>query len=290
MNPSLNKIYHPLRDYIFIFIGTQLYGFGFNGFVLSIEVVPGGLTGICSLIFYKTAIPVFISYATVNIALMLVAWKLLGSRFLFNSIFGVISLTFSLMFYEWLLGGRPIIQDEPFMSILIGGAICGLGLGIIFSSNGSTGGTDIIGAIVNKYRNISIGRALLLCDFFIIGSSFFIFHDEKKIVFGFVEMAVNNYVLDLIINANRQSVQFLIFSNKYAEIMEHIINDLGRGCTLLNAEGGYSKQPVKVIILLAKNSESITIFRLVKSIDQHAFISQSSVRGVYGEGFDPIKV
>ncbi|MDR0845718.1 MAG: YitT family protein, partial [Tannerella sp.] len=170
------------------------------------------------------------------------------------------------------------------------GLICGAGLGIIFSSNGSTGGTDIVGAIVNKYRNISIGRALLLCDFVIIGSSYFVFHDVQKIVFGFVEMVVNNYVLDQIINANRQSVQFLIFSNKYAEIMEHIMTDLGRGCTLLDAEGGYSKLPIKVIILLAKNRESVTIFRLVKSIDQHAFISQSSVRGVYGEGFDPIKV
>jgi uncharacterized membrane-anchored protein YitT (DUF2179 family) len=206
-----------------------------------------------------------------------------------NTVFGVIALTCSLMLFEWLLDGRPIIRDEPFMSILIGGALCGAGLGIIFSANGSTGGTDIVGAIVNKYRNISIGRTLLLCDVIVIGSSNFLFHDIEKIVFGFVEMAVNNYVLDRVMNANNQSVLFLIFSQKHEEITERIISDLGRGCTVLDGQGGYTREPAKMIVLLAKNRESVTVFRLVKSIDQRAFISQSSVRGVYGEGFDPIK-
>ena len=206
-----------------------------------------------------------------------------------NTVFGVISLTFSLMLFEWLLDGRAIVQGEPFMSILIGGALCGAGLGIIFSASGSTGGTDIVGAIVNKYRNISIGRTLLFCDFFIIGSSYFLFHDVEKIVFGFVEMAVNNYVLDRVLNANNQSVQFLIFSQKHEEIAERIIKDLGRGCTILDWQGGYSGEPAKVIVLLAKSRESIAIFRLIKAIDHQAFISQSAVRGVYGEGFDPLR-
>jgi uncharacterized membrane-anchored protein YitT (DUF2179 family) len=286
---SLYKIYHPVRDYVFIVIGTLLYGFGFNGFILSNEVVPGGLTGVCSLLFYLTKIPVSVSYAAMNVLLLFVAYKLLGFRFMVNSIFGVVSLTFSLMFFEWLLGGQPVIKGEPFMSILFGGALCGSGLGIIFTANGSTGGTDIVGAIVNKYRNISIGRTLLFCDFIIIGSSYFLFHNVDKIVFGFVEMAVNNYVLDRVLNANNQSVQFLIFSQKYDEISERIIKDLGRGCTILDGQGGYTKEPAKVIVLLAKSRESVTIFRIIRSIDHQAFISQSSVRGVYGEGFDPIK-
>ena len=141
-----------------------------------------------------------------------------------------------------------------------------------------------------KYRNISIGQALLVCDFIIIGSSYFLFHDIEKIVFGFVEMVVTNYVLDRVLNGNRQSVQFMIFSQKYEEIADRIIHDLGRGCTILDGVGGYSKKPVKVIVLMAKKSESVSIFRLIKSIDNNAFISQSIVRGVYGEGFDEIKV
>ena len=279
------KIYFSIQDYLMILFGTLLYGFGFNAFILSNEIV------ICALIFFATggAIPVSVSYFVINVVLLLAALKILGFKFLIKTIFGVFSLSASLSFFEWLLKGNPILHDQPFMAIMIGALLCGAGLGLVFSANGSTGGTDIIGAIVNKYKNISIGRALLFCDFFIISSSFFLFHNVDKIVFGFVEMIISNYVLDMVLNGNRQSVQFLIFSQKYDEIAERIIHDLDRGCTILDGVGGYSRKPVKVVVLLAKKSESVSIFRLVKQIDHQAFISQSIVRGVYGEGFDQIK-
>jgi uncharacterized membrane-anchored protein YitT (DUF2179 family) len=272
-----------------ILIGTVMYGFGFNGFILSNEIVTGGVSGISALIFFATSIPVSVSYLVINIVLLAIAFKILGFKFLIKTIFGVIALSASLSLFEWLLGGVPVIKDQPFMSIILGGGICGTGLGIIFSANGSTGGTDIIAAIINKYKNISIGMGLLFFDFIIISSSYLLFKDVNKIIFAFVEMGVSNYMLDRIINANRQSVQFLIFSQKYDEITECIIRDLGRGCTLLDGVGGYSGKPTKVIVLLAKKSESVTIFRLIKEIDSQAFISQSIVRGVYGEGFDQIK-
>ena len=284
------KIYFSIQDYLMILFGTLLYGFGFNAFILSNEIVTGGVSGICALIFFATggAIPVSVSYFVINVVLLLAALKILGFKFLIKTIFGVFSLSASLSFFEWLLKGN-ILHDQPFMAIMIGALLCGAGLGLVFSANGSTGGTDIIGAIVNKYKNISIGRALLFCDFFIISSSFFLFHNVDKIVFGFVEMIISNYVLDMVLNGNRQSVQFLIFSQKYDEIAERIIHDLDRGCTILDGVGGYSRKPVKVVVLLAKKSESVSIFRLVKQIDHQAFISQSIVRGVYGEGFDQIK-
>jgi uncharacterized membrane-anchored protein YitT (DUF2179 family) len=290
MRKSFSKIYHPIKDYIMIFLGTVLYAFSFNGFILSKEIVPGGLTGIGSLIFYVTKIPVSVTYASVNVVLLILAYKVLGRRFVINSLFGIVSLTLSLMFFEWLLGGQPLVDGEPFMSIIIGGALCGAGLGIIFSANGSTGGTDIIGAAINRYRNISIGRALLYCDFVIIACSYLIFHDVDKIVFGYVAMFIEIYILDRVLNANNQSVQFLIFSRKYREIADCIIKDLDRGCTILNGEGGFSKQPVKVVVLLAKKRECSMIFRMIKSIDKQAFITQSNVQGVYGEGFDRIKI
>ncbi|MDR1332489.1 MAG: YitT family protein [Tannerella sp.] len=289
MKKSFSKIYHPIKDYIMIFLGTALYAFSFNGFILSKEIVPGGLTGIGSLIFYVTKIPVSVSYASVNVVLLILAGKLLGRRFVVNSLFGIVSLTLSLLFFEWLLGARPLVEGEPFMSIIIGGALCGAGLGIIFSANGSTGGTDIIGAAINRYRNISIGRALLYCDFVIIACSYLVFHDVDKIVFGYVTMFTEMYILDRVLNANNQSVQFLIFSQKYREIADCIIKDLDRSCTILNGEGGFSKQPVTVVILLAKKRECSMIFRMIKNIDRQAFITQSNVQGVYGEGFDRIK-
>lgn len=289
MKENIGRLYNHAQDYLIIIFGTLLYGFGFNAFILSNEIVTGGLSGICAIIYFATSIPVSLSYFIINAVLLVIAFKILGFKFLIKTIVGVFSLSLSLSLFEWLLAGQPLIEGEPFMSILIGGAICGLGLGLIFSVNGSTGGTDIIAAIINKHKDISIGTALLFCDFIVIGSSYFLFENIDKIVFGFVEMGVNNYVLDRIINSNRQSVQFLIFSKKYEEIAERIFTDTERGCTFLEGQGGYSKDKMKVIVLIARKSESLTIFRLVKDIDPNAFISQSVVRGVYGEGFDQIK-
>jgi uncharacterized membrane-anchored protein YitT (DUF2179 family) len=272
-----------------IFFGTAIYAFGFEGFIISNEIVPGGLTGVGSLIYYVTKIPVSVTYGLFNIILLVLAFKILGKRFVFNSLFGIVSLTFMLMFFEWLLKGKSLVESEPFMSVLIGGALCGVALGTIFTAGGSTGGTDIVGAMVNKYYNISIGKALLYCDFVIIASSYLIFHDIEKIVFGYVVMLSEIYILEQVLNANNQSVQFLIISHKYQEITECIIRELHRGCTILDGEGGFTKQPTKVIVVLARKRESSSIFRIIKGIDNQAFISQSNVRGVYGEGFDKIK-
>jgi uncharacterized membrane-anchored protein YitT (DUF2179 family) len=272
-----------------ILLGTGIYAFGFEGFIVSNEIVPGGLTGVGSLIYYGTKIPVSVTFGFFNVILLLLALKILGKRFVVNSLFGIVSLTVMLMFFEWLLAGKSLVDGEPFMSVVIGGALCGLSLGVIFTAGGSTGGTDIIGAMVNKYYNISIGKALLYCDFVIIASSYLIFHDIEKIVFGYVVMISEIYILEHVLNANNQSVQFLIISHKYEEISRRIMLELHRGCTILDGVGGYTKQPAKVIVTLAKKRESLAIFRIIKEIDNQAFISQSNVRGVYGEGFEKIR-
>lgn len=284
-----SRMYLSSKDFIVIFLGTMLYAFGFYGFILSNDIVNGGLSGICALIFFATGIKVSISYFVLNLGLLFVAWRILGVKFVFRTAWGVICMSASFTFMEWVLKGESILNGQPFMSVVIGAMICGASLGFIFSANGSTGGTDVLGAIVNKYKNISIGRTLLYCDFVIVLSSYLIFHDVNKIVFGFVEMFVCNIVLDNVLNSNRQSVQFLIISDKYDQIANRIIKDLGRGCTVLDATGGYSGHALKVVMLVTKQAESVTVFRLIKSIDEKAFISQSIVRGVYGEGFDVIK-
>ena len=269
----------------------MLYALGFNAFIISNGVITGGVSGICALIFFATdeLIPISMSYSIINIALLAIALRVLGMKFLVRSIIGVAALALWFMLFERIAPSWNLLEGEPFMSILIGSGFCGVGLGLIFTANGSTGGTDILAAIINKYRNVSIGRALLIFDFFIIGSSYLLFRDIDRIVFGFVEMALVNYLVDIVINGKAQSVQFLIFSRKHDEISAEIIKQIGRGCTLLDGVGGYSGNSVKVVVVLAKKSESVSIFRLVKQIDHSAFISQSIVSGVYGEGFDQIK-
>lgn len=278
------------KDYLTISVGLILYAVGLMGFIKPGGIVTGGLAGISLLIEYATEgeIPLQYTYFLVNCLLLVIALKILGVKFLVKTIFSVIVLTVLLSVLREVFT-KPIITDEPILSGVIGGMMCGAGIGLVFSANGSTGGTDIIVAIINKYRNLAFGRGMLLCDFVIICSSYLVFQDYTKIVAGLIVMGVMTYTIDMVINSSRQSVQFFIFSDKYEVIATAINNELKRGCTVLDGMGWYSKKPTKVIVVLAKRTEALEMFRLIKSIDEKAFISQSNVRGVYGEGFDKLR-
>lgn len=278
------------KDYLNITFGLILYAIGLIGFIKPGGIVTGGLTGIALLVEYGTDGRILLqeTYFLVNCALLLVALKILGFKFLVKTIYSVLVLTGLITLLSYLIK-EPIIADEPLFSGVIGGMLCGTGIGFVFSANGSTGGTDIIVAVINKYRNLAFGRGMLLCDFTIISCSFLVFQDINKIVYGLIVMGVMTYTIDMVINGFRQSVQVLIISEKYETIANAINKELNRGCTLLDGMGWYTKKPTKVIMVLAKRSESDELFRLIRSIDERAFISQSTVRGVYGEGFDKIR-
>ena len=287
-NVQKKIVIQEIQDYIVILIGLSIYALGWTGFLLPNEVTTGGVTGISAIIYFATQIPVGIPYFLINAVLLLASIKILGFKFSLKTIVNVFILTVLLSLFQSIIK-EPLVRGELFMNCILGGVLCGTGLGLVFNFNGSTGGTDIIALIINKYRNISIGKALLICDLLIIASTYFIFQSIEKIVYGLVVMGVVSYTVDLVLNGARQSVQFLIFSEKYDEIASSIIKQADRGCTLLDGIGYYSKKPVKVVVVLAKKNESVTIFRIVKSIDPNAFVSQSSVRGVYGEGFEQIR-
>ena len=288
MKLTPRDIWNEVKGYTIITLGLMCYTFGWTAFLVSNEIVTGGVTGLSAIIYFGTNIPVPISYFTINGILLIAAIRIIGWQYCIRSIFGVVMTTIQLSIWAYYIK-EPLIKDEPFMSCIIGGIMLGVGIGVAFTRNGSTGGTDIIAAIINKYKPITLGRSILYCDLLIISSSYMLFHDLEKILFGFVVLAVSTYSCDLLINGIRQSIQLLIFSDKYEEIADHINRDINRGVTILDGMGWYSKQPKKVIVVLAKRTESTSIFRLVKQIDSHAFISQSNVIGVYGEGFDKIK-
>ena len=289
------EIWQESKDYLGIIFGLTLYAIGFTLFVLPYQITTGGLAGVAAIIFYATGFKVQYTYFLINMLLLVAAIKVLGFRFCIKTIVGIVALTFELGFFQELImdanGEFPkILGDQTFMACVLGGCAEGIGLAIVFLSNGSTGGTDIIAAIVNKYRDITLGRVLMFCDVAIVSSSYLVFHEGSKVVFGFCILIISMVALDYYMNSVRQSVQFLIISNKYAEIAESITHQLDRGVTVLNGEGWYSKEPRHVLVVLAKRRESVEIFRLIKRIDSNAFVSQSNVVGVYGEGFDHIKV
>ena len=287
---KVNKqaILQEIQDQFFILVGLCMYAFGWTGFLLPSQITTGGVTGIAAILYFATGIPVAIPYFCIQAVLVVFSIKIFGFKFSVKTIISVVISTFLLSFFQ-LIFKEPLVPNETFMNSILGGIICGAGLGLVFNFKGSTGGTDIIAMIINKYRNISLGKSILICDVIIISSSFLVFHSIEKVVFGFVVMGVLSYTVDLVLSGARQSVQFFIFSDKYDEIADAIIRQAHRGCTLLDGTGWYSRTPAKVIVVMAKKNESVTIFRIVKNIDPDAFISQSSVIGVYGKGFDAIK-
>lgn len=294
MNASLNalhkqQIYREARDYMLIALGMIMYAIGWTVFLLPNNLPSGAVPGIASIIYWASGFPVQYTYVTINAILLILALRILGLKFCIKTIFAVTVLTLTLPVMQHFVTGS-IINNQPFMACVLGASFCGGGIGIAFTANGSTGGTDIIAAVINKYRDISLGRVILICDVIIISSSYFVLHDWEKVVYGFVVLFISSFVLDQVVNSARQSVQFFIISNKPDEIGERINIDLHRGVTFIDGVGCYTKNDVKMMFVLAKKRESTTIFRLIKDIDPNAFVSQSAVIGVFGEGFDRIKV
>ncbi|MDR1742706.1 MAG: YitT family protein [Dysgonamonadaceae bacterium] len=276
------------KDYVTITLGLILFVVGFNGFIVPSQIVAGGLGGVSLLLNYSLGIPVSVTFFVVNSLLLVMAWFILGKTYVMKSFYGVMGISVLMGIGENLITGA-LVHADPLMASIIGAVCCGMGLGLVYSTNGSTGGTDIVGAMITKYHYISMGRGLLYIDIFIVASSFLLFHSVEKIIYGLIVISVMYYTADMVLNGAKQSVQFIIFSAKYDQIASHINSELHRGCTILDGTGWYSQQPQKVVIVLARKTESTSIFRLVKRIDENAFISQSNVVGVYGKGFDQIK-
>lgn len=281
----LKKFYW--RDYIVILFGLSLYSVGLTGFLIPYKIVMGGLGGVSLLIKYATGFPLWLSFIIINSMLLVLAWFILGRKYVISTLFSSVMLTILLNLSERYIT-EPLVTNET-MAIIIGAICCGVGLGMVLSMNSSTGGTDIIAAIITKYNYISMGRALMYIDVFIVLSSYLLFQSIEKIIVGFVISSIIYYAVDMVITGSRQSVQFFIFSPKYEEIATHINSELGRGCSVVDGIGWYSKQPQKIIIVMARSNESTSIFRLVQRIDSDAFISQSNVSAVYGKGFEQIK-
>lgn len=284
-----NNIWFQLKDFIFIILGSFSYALAWQGFLIPNQLTTGAVTGLASIIYYAFGTPpVDITYAVANVILLIFALKILGLKFCIRTIFGVFFCWLFLHILPlWIPNG--LVQGDTFMASVIGGILCGVGLGVVFTSNGSTGGTDIIAAMVNKYRNVSFGKMLLYIDIIIISSSYLVFHDVQRVIYGYIIMFITTTVCDMIINGIRASVQLLIFSDKWEDIAESISNELQRGVTVLDGMGWYTKKPKKVLVVVAKRTQITQIERLIKNIDNNAFISQSAVSAVYGQGFDKIK-
>ena len=280
-----------MKDFMFIVFGILSYAVGYTAFILPERVVMGGVSGLSALIYYATNIPAGISIFVLNITLLIIAFSALTKQFVVRTIIGVLLLSLFIGTLQPFFQAYPIITagEDKFMHVLIGGMLGGAGLGIVFSHNGSTGGTDIITVLLTKHFNLSFGRAMQFIDCTIICSSYLLFHSMETIVYGVVFTLVASFVCDFVVNGSRHTVQFLIISKNYKEIADTINRRVNRGVTVIEGKGWYSKENVEMLVVLSRKYESQDIFAVIKQIAPQAVVSQTFCHGVFGEGFDKIK-
>lgn len=306
--PKTNKSFLSFaKEYLLVALGILLYVGGWSIFLIPNNLVGGGVSGVAAIVQYATKgfIKIGTTYFFVNAVLLVIALFVLGKGFGGKTVFAVILASVGLNVLQGLIPAEICqtlaVENGKLMSTIMGGIMVGVGIGMTMSQGGSTGGTDIIALIVNKYRNVSPGRMILWMDVVIILSSLLVPSysadgtllpwTEKitTVVYGFILVVVNSTVIDLYLSGSRQSVQLFILSQKYAEIADMITHDLGRGVTVLDGKGWYTKHNTEVLMVITRKSDLSFLLKMVKSVDPDAFLSVSSVTGVYGKGFEQIK-
>lgn len=291
---SRKGIWPEVNDYLMIALGTAFYCAGVVLFMLPYKLTTGGVTGIASIIYYVTNnIEVQTSYLAINVIFLIAAIKILGWRFCIKTIAGVLSATFWMWFWQRVTedaaGNLPILcGDQSFMACVLGGMMTGFGLSICFYHNGSMGGTDIIAACINKFKDVSLGQVILSCDIIIISSCYFVFYDIQRVVFGYVMMAICSLTLDYCTRRQHQAVKFEIYSRNYSGVAD-AITKAGFGVTVMDGNGWWTKSQRKVVVCIASKRYERIIAECIKRVDPYAFVSLINVQGVYGEGFSTMK-
>lgn len=301
-----NSFWRTAKEYLLITLGLLSYVIGWSIFLLPNNLVGGGVSGMCAIIYYATGIEMGYSYFVINLILLLIGFKILGTGFGSKTIYAIVFASVMLNVFPPLIpeyiSQELAVSNGKLLCTIIGGILTGVGIGVSISSGGSTGGTDIIALIVGKYRNISPGKLILAMDVVIILSSMLVpsytaagelvpFPEKfATSVYGLIMITVSGYSVDLYLSGTKQSVQVFIFSKKYAEIADAIAEDMKRGVTLIHAEGWYTKEESQVIMVMTRKTDLNLLLRYVKSIDPDAFLSVTNVMGVFGKGFDTIKV
>ncbi|MCC8088544.1 MAG: YitT family protein [Rikenellaceae bacterium] len=292
MDSSQNIFVSEFKSYLIITVGLFLYSFAWTAVIIPANLVGGGAIGLASVIYYATGIiPVGVLFFIINAILVTVASILIGFHFGAKTIYGIIGISIIMSLLQELIPdpGFLGLTDDKLLSAILGGAISGTGVAMCFTRGGSTGGSDIVAMIVNKYRNISFGRIIMVCDTVIILSSYIVFREISVIIYGFILVAVYSYTIDYVMAGNKQSSQIFIISKHYDKIADQVISQLGRGVTVFEGKGWYTKNPQKVLMILCRRSETSTIYKIIKEYDHNAFISVGSVSSVYGEGFEILR-
>lgn len=285
---TFKQVLKETKNYFFITVGLAIFVLGWSAFMTPFEVTGGGVAGMAAILYFATKFPIGITTFLLNAVLIGIAWKILGTKFCINSIIctAIMSVFFSI---GQAIFTQPLV-DDMFMSVIIGASLSALGVGIAINWGGNTGGIDIIALMIGKYRNISYGKVNIVANFIIVGSSFFILGDVQKLVYSFVVLFVYMFVADIVIDGYRQTYQFMVFSKKNEEIAARINKDLHRGATFLKGYGSYNRQESDVLLIIAHKTDKVRVTRIIKEIDDSAFITITKTASVFGKNFDKLRL
>lgn len=286
MNKSI--IWQEVRSHIIITVAIIISAIGWTGFLIPNQMLGGGVTGLSTIIYWITGIPTGITIFALNAILILIAFKSLGRRFAISTIYSIILTSVVFYVFQEYVFLAPIIEDR-FLAAVLGAGMNGVACGFIFLEGSSTGGTDIVVMMINKYRNITLGRLTLFINVAIISCSYFVFRDLELLIYSYVGLMITSYTMDLTMNGNKQSVQMFIFSSNPEEIADRVSSDVHRGVTMVKGTGWYSKTESNIVMVVVRKTESQRVIRIVKQIDPAAFVSVNTVMGVYGKGFEMMK-
>lgn len=290
-----------MRDYLLIVLGMAIYAIGFTAFILPHEVVIGGMAGFGTLVYFASGghIPVAVAMYATNILLLVLSYRVLGRKFVIRTVFGATALSLLIGAIEGYFTAHPPVVTDPTMSVMLGAVMCGFGIGIYFNHHGTAGGTDIVAAVMDKVTHVSVGRTMMIVDMSLVALSFFLpfdgdIHERiqariQTIIYGWVSIFIYSYITDQLLNTPKQTVQFIILSEKWDEIAYRLTHETGRGVTTIDAEGYWTKEARKLMLVWCRHSDEMYIFNIVKAIDPGAYVTYAHVKGVYGNGFDPIQ-
>lgn len=291
-------IWYEIKSHIVITLAIILSAIGWCVFLIPNQMLGGGVTGLSTIIYWLTGIPTGVMIFVFNAILIAISFKSLGRRFAISTIYSVVVT--SVVFYvlqEYFIdiikehyGSIPLSGVEHrFLAALLGSALNGVACGIIFLEGSSTGGTDVIAVMINKYRNVTIGRLSLFINVAVITCSYFVYKDLELLIYSYVGLMVTSYTVDLTMNGSKQSVQMFIFTSKPHEIADRVGEEIHRGVTMIKGTGWYSKKESEIVMVVVRKIESQRVIRIVKQIDPAAFVSVNTVMGVYGKGFEMMK-
>lgn len=275
-----NKILKYLKEYLIITVGCFFYAVSINYFFISNHLAEGGVAGICLILFYLFKLPVGIMYFVINIPLLIMGWKLVGRDFLFKTLYGTSCLSFLITLTETWKGP----SNDIMLGSIYGGVLIGIGLGLIFMVNGSTGGTDVVARILNRYFDIPLGRTMLILDVVILGIAA-IFFGKEIVMYTLISMTIVSKAIDYFQDGYTKAKGITIISSKSEEIKERILNETGRGTTIIKGEGGFTGNEIDLLFCVVSKFEVTKVKTIVKETDSFAFLTISDVSEVLGEGF-----